>query len=247
MRFSVKPEESEEDRAWAVAVIRRAVSFIPDVMVEMPVGPFDFEDMCELLVHLDEAGARGINLLELCFPFSNASEFAKRGFSLRKNPYHALYDYWYGGGLPIAGSERACLELIRFAEEKGLRLGVHYCSADNKNTGQLYQQNLPNKGEFPFCAFSEDGNYLTSVKVFEPDAEKVRAALAGCAGGAFRKVSDYRCVEFRPDLVSNLPAEMLDTEALYCRHVVEQRDGEAVLRELRVDAVHLGELVMNDE
>lgn len=30
---------------------------------------------------------------------------------------------------------------MRFAAERGLKLGVHYCSLDNKNTGQIYQQN----------------------------------------------------------------------------------------------------------
>ena len=47
----------------------------------------------------------------------------------RKNPpFEVLYDYGYAGGLAVAGSEQACLELVLFALEKGLSLGVHYLS-----------------------------------------------------------------------------------------------------------------------
>ena len=110
-------------------------------MVEMPVIPGTLSEMQELLVRLDDMGVRGVNLLEFCFPLCNAEAFRDRGFELRKHPFNYLYDYWYGGGVPVAGSEAEALELLAFAEREGLRLGIHYCSSDNKNTGQIYQQN----------------------------------------------------------------------------------------------------------
>lgn len=31
--------------------------------------------------------------------------------------------------------------MLQYASEQSLKLGVHYCSLENKHTGQLYQQN----------------------------------------------------------------------------------------------------------
>ena len=46
-----------------------------------------------------------------------------------------------GRWVAIAGSEAVCLDLIDFALESRLNLGVHYCSLENKHSGQIYQQN----------------------------------------------------------------------------------------------------------
>ena len=163
--------------------MRKAVSCIPDVMVEMPVVPGTLPQMKGLLARLDELGLRGVNLLEFCFPLHNAQEFARRGFRIRKNPYERLYNYWYAGGMPVAGSEAECLELLRFAREAGLRLGVHYCSLDNKFTGQIYQQNKPFLTDSVFAARHawlslDPGDYfLKCAKVFGGDAEAVATVL----------------------------------------------------------------------
>ena len=148
-------------------------------MVEMPVGPHDGPAMKELLARLDEMGVRGVNLLEFGFPLCNAEAFAQRGLELRQNPYPILYNYWYAGGLPIAGSEAECLELMRFAAERGLRLGVHYCSLDNKNSGQIYQQNKGFLLDKAFAAahgwlhFDEGDYFLKCVKAVGDDASTV--------------------------------------------------------------------------
>ena len=167
------------EHARTLDAIERAVAFIPDVMVEMPVGPHDGPAIKELLVRLDEMGVRGVNLLEFGFPLCNAEAFAQRGLELRQNPYPILYNYWYAGGLPIAGSEAECLELMRFAAERGLRLGVHYCSLDNKNTGQIYQQNKGFLFDKAFAAahgwlhFDEGDYFLKCVKAVGDDASLV--------------------------------------------------------------------------
>ncbi|MBR2789506.1 MAG: radical SAM protein [Eggerthellaceae bacterium] len=138
VRFSIKVEDSAAARERVLETIGESVGVFDAVMVEMPVAPDQVAFMKELLVRLDALGVRGINLLELCFPFHNAGEFAKRGYRIKETPYRIPYDYWYAGGLPIAGSESACLELVAFAAERGLKLGVHYCSLENKLTGQVY-------------------------------------------------------------------------------------------------------------
>lgn len=95
------------EHARTLDAIERAVAFIPDVMVEMPVGPHDGLAMKELLVRLDAMGVRGVNLLEFGFPLCNAEAFAERGLELRQNPYPILYNYWYAGrGCPSRAARR---------------------------------------------------------------------------------------------------------------------------------------------
>ena len=147
LRMSVKldvldvPDAADgivEDAARALAL---AKSYIPSVMVEMPVIPGTGDAMRRLLVRLDELGVFGINLLEFGFPLSDWSEFARRGFEAKNPPFPVTYDYSYPGGLPVDGSELLCLELLEFALDEGLALGVHYCSLENKNRGQVFRQN----------------------------------------------------------------------------------------------------------
>lgn len=139
--------------------------------------------MESLLARIDRMGVKGINLLEFCFPLHNAEEFKRRGFRLRRRPFRILYDYWYGGGVPVAGSEQEALELLRFAERKGLRLGVHYCSSDNKNSGQVFQQNLMYfndetlRSSWGFLAFDTQDYYLKCAKAFGGQANAVAEAI----------------------------------------------------------------------
>uniref|UniRef100_UPI003A903713 radical SAM protein n=1 Tax=Ellagibacter isourolithinifaciens TaxID=2137581 RepID=UPI003A903713 len=112
VRFSVKPEDIASADAPVFERMAAAVSSLPHVMVEMPVIPGTLATMKPLLSRLDAMGVRGINLLEFCFPLCNADEFRARGFELRKHPFNYLYDYWYGGGVPVAGSETEALALL---------------------------------------------------------------------------------------------------------------------------------------
>ena len=198
IRFSVKLDGDEAlapEHARTLDAIERAVAFIPDVMVEMPVGPHDGLAMKELLVRLDAMGVRGVNLLEFGFPLCNAEAFAERGLELRQNPYPILYNYWYAGGLPIAGSEAECVKLMRFAAERGLKLGVHYCSLDNKNTGQIYQQNKGFLLDKAFAAahgwlhFDEGDYFLKCAKVVGDDASTVLGWALGESPVAVERIA----------------------------------------------------------
>lgn len=190
LRFSVKPQETDGEQEALFERMGAAVRILPDVMVEMPVMPGRSEEMRDLLVRLDGLGIRGINLLELCFPLHNEREFQKRGFELRRNPYKVLYNYWYAGGLPIAGSEAACLDLLRFAEEKSLSMGVHYCSLDNKNTGQVFQQNrgfLLDDGfarSHAWLDMDRSDYFLKCLKAFGDDVRRMREWVESPEGAA---------------------------------------------------------------
>ncbi len=190
MRLSVKLGDGVEADAAAVrdalAVLARAREAIPDVMVEMPVIPGTEPALRDLIRGMDDLGLFGINLLEFCYPYGDWEEYARRGFQVRNPAFSVLYDYGYAGGLPIAGSERACLELLEWAMDEGLALGVHYCSLDNKNRDQILQASLAAADAVDARLWQMDGGdyFYRALKVFDGDAPIARERLRA-AGAAF--------------------------------------------------------------
>ena len=217
-----------------LAAMELAVGYIPDVMVEMPVLPDQLELMKALLVRLDAIGVKGINLLELGYPFFNAEEFARRGYLLKPSPYRVLYDYAYAGGLPVQGSERACLQLLAFALEQGLRLGVHYCSMENKHSGEIYLSNAPYQQQYPLYALSPNDYFLKTAKVFGADREPVRRLLSALRV-RFQDDPANDFLAFNPRDVALLASAFPDMEVAISYALREQREEGPVLRELRLD------------
>lgn len=235
IRFSCKLEDEEALKEQVLERIGRARAYIGQVMVEMPVMPDREEEMRGLLKRLDDMGIFGINLLELCFPFANVEAFAKRGYRLKYPPYRTLYNFDYAGGLPVAGSERTALRLLAYAAGEKMKLGVHYCSLENKHFGQLYQQNrvLARGGSTMY--FSEKDHYLKTVKAFGNDALRVLEVFrrAGIRNYIYDREGQF--IQFHPQdarLLKNCPAEL----ALSV-NVMEKRDGEVVARELKLQLI----------
>jgi TatA/E family protein of Tat protein translocase len=197
IRFSIRMHDLAHGHKTTFERIALAKGVIPSVMVEMPILPGSLATMKTVLLELDRLGVDSINLLELCYPRNRAEAFNQRGYAVRPHPFRVLYDYWYAGGLPIAGSESECLALLAFALENGLKLGVHYCSLENKHTGQIYQQNVGQKLPATY-AFSERDYFWKTVKVFEPDVHRVRRALRGQPVELRRTIDDLDCLSCIP-------------------------------------------------
>ena len=232
IRFSIRMHDSEKARQLVYDHIRLAKQFIPQVMVEMPVLPGTLEVMKGILLELDKLEIHSINLLEFCYPYFNAEEFSRRGFIVRNPPHRVLYDYWYAGGLPIKGSEEVCLDLVAFAVEQGLKIGVHYCSLENKHTGQLYQQNVGQP--LPPTAYFSDKDYmLKTAKVFGVEVDKVMRAFRAHGFDNYVVNKQYRYVEFPVSAIPTL--HDLPVEVGISSAVIEYRDGERCIRELKVD------------
>ncbi len=232
IRFSVRMQDSEPVRRRILYAIALAREYVPSVMVEMPVVPGIYEAMCRLLVELDALGVFGINLLELGFPMVNVEEFNRRGLRVKSRPYRVLYNYWYAGGLPVAGSETEALRLVEFALDQGLALGVHYCSLENKHTGQLFQQNASGSRS-RILYFSRRDYFLKSAKVFGDDIPRALEAFrkAGC-----RQYAENRQLGFLEFHVSHVAAlKGLGMEVGISYNVLETRDDGEYLRELKVD------------
>lgn len=234
IRFSVKLDDPEGTIRKTLERVALCVGVIPHVMVEMPVMPDQTKQMKALITQLDRIGCDGINLLELCFPFNNANEFAKRGYRLKAHPYRVLYNYWYSGGLPIAGSEQACLQLIKWGMQTGISMGIHYCSLENKLTGQVYQQNRYIPAAQPWHELSQRDYFLKSAKVFGPNRKQVRKILQSEGETRLHDDSRNKTLEFPLAAIPLLKGTTPDMPIGVCSSIAEMREGQAVLRELAV-------------
>lgn len=232
IRFSIRMHDLAKGHTHTYDRIALSREYIPNVMVEMPVLPDTLEEMKDVLLQLEELGIFGINLLEFCFPLNNVEAYREKGYKVKARPFKVLYDYWYAGGLPIAGSELVCLELLDFAIEKGLKLGVHYCSLENKHTGQLYKQNsgkrLPSR-----IHFSQRDYFLKTAKVFGADIPSVRRVFDKSGYREYLFNEDQNSLEFHVNKITSL--KKLNVDVGIASHVIETRDNEQVLRELKVD------------
>ena len=232
IRFSYKLEDTPVLLEKVLSNLEMVKLFIPSVMVEMPVMPDCGAEMEALLLRLDAIGIRGINLLELCFPYHNADAFRARGYALKYPPYQTLYNFWYAGGLPVDGSETAALRLLLFAAEKELSLGVHYCSLENKNFGQIYQQNRFSGAWHPSLYFSDKDFYLKTVKAFGEDARRAAALFQKRGVSRFLYDCEACYIQFHPEEVKHLKNRSL--ELALSINVREERNGEFVTRKLKL-------------
>ena len=232
IRFSIRMHDLAKGHRYTYDRIALAREYIPSVMVEMPVLPNTLEEMKAVLRELDALDVFGINLLEFCFPLHNVEEYREKGYKVKARPFHILYDYWYAGGLPIAGSEAVCLELVAFAMESKLKLGVHYCSLENKHTGQMYKQNsghtLPRR-----IHFSQRDYFLKTAKVFGEDVPVVKQALDRAGYNDYLFSEQHDSLEFHVNRISSL--KKLTVAVGISSQVIEMRENEPFLRELKVD------------
>jgi len=232
IRFSIRMHDLAKGQRHTFDQITLAKEYIPYVMVEMPVLPGTFEEMKEVLLELDRLGVFSINLLEFCFPMNNAKAFREQGYTIRARPFRVLYNYWYAGGLPVAGSELVCLDLLDYAMESRLKMGVHYCSLENKHSGQVYQQNFGNSFSDTLY-FSQKDYFLKSAKVFGADILPVRQIFDASNYENYLLSEEHSYLEFHVDKIGTL--KKLDIEIGISTNILEKRADGLVLRELKVD------------
>ena len=231
IRFSVKQDDPPERQERVLSAMELAKRYIPDVMVEMPIIPGTGDEMRELFDRWAEIGISGINLLEFCFPFHSWEEFAARGFEIRNPPFDVMYDYGYSGGLPVAGSEELCLELMLYGIEKQVPFGMHYCSLDNKHRSEMRQMN--ERGEFLHLCYEFDKQdfFLKTAKVFGEDVVPAVEAIsdAGCRSYLMLD-EDESSICFPPHYLKAL--EDTDVAACISYNVLEKEGDDYFLQEV---------------
>jgi pyruvate formate-lyase activating enzyme-like uncharacterized protein len=233
IRISVRIEDSEKAQRHTLEKIALAQNYVPNVMVEMPVLPGALDPMKRILNDLDRLDIFGINLLELCYPFRNTEEYRNRGYCIKARPFRVPYNYTtYPGGLPVAGSEGNCLDLIEFALQRGLRLGVHYCSVENRNSAQVYEQNT--QSTIPqVLYFSHRDYFLKSAKVFGDDVPVVKTIFDHDGYHGYHLNHEYGFLEFNVRRINMLLR--LDVEVGISTNILEKRNGKTCLHEVKVD------------
>jgi pyruvate formate-lyase activating enzyme-like uncharacterized protein len=232
IRFSIRMHDLARGHRLTFERIALARQYIPRVMVEMPVLPDTLAEMKAVLDELEALGVYSINLLEFCFPYHNVEAYNQRGYQIKNRPFHVLYDYWYAGGLPVAGSEQVCLDLLAYAREQELQMGVHYCSLENKHTGQIYQQHA-SRALPQTTYFSRQDYFLKSAKVFGEDIPPVRARFQELRYDRYFENPELGFLEFH---IGKIPAlQDLEIEIGISTSVIEARNGDAYQRELKLD------------
>ncbi len=245
IRFSVKLDDSEAMQKKVLRNLELAKEYIGDVMMEMPVIPGTEDAMHTLLRQLDVMGADGINLLEFAYPMWNWEAFAARGYTLKNPPFPVVYDYSYAGALAVEGSEEAALELMLWAHEQGLHLGMHYCSLENKHRSQIRGVNEPNALVNLCYAFDFDDYFLKTIQVFGADRASVRGALRLLRCKDYMDDDEADTLSFHPSWLPKIrqTCEASGANVRFCVsfNVVEEREGSLVIRELQVQEIASGE------
>ncbi|MBR3182046.1 MAG: radical SAM protein [Eggerthellaceae bacterium] len=230
MRFSVKQDDTLERQERVLAAMEIAKRHIPSLMVEMPIIPNTEERMHELFRRWADIGIDGINLLEFCFPFHSWDEYDKRGFEIRNPPFDVMYDYGYSGGLPVAGSEELCLQLMLWGIQNDMPFGIHYCSLDNKHRSEMRLRNERGANMTPILTFDEGDFFLKCAKVYGDDRDEAFNALtfAGCKN--FMPSDDEQSLAFPIKYLSALDG--LDVSPAIAYFVLDSDDQGSFVREV---------------
>jgi hypothetical protein len=137
--------------------------------------------------------------------------------------------------LPVSQSELDCLELIEFALDEDLSIGVHYCSLENKHTGQIYQANHGQAYD-QLIYFSTKDYFLKTAKVFGNDIPDVRTRLSKVKGAKYQYNEEHNYLEFQVHKIKKLKG--MDVEVGISSSIMEIRENGSYLRELKIDLCH---------
>ena len=102
-----------------------AKGIIPNITIEIPAVPEEKEKLKKLLPEMIKAGVMNLNLHQLRLTKHNAEKLAKRNYTFIPAEQPIVLE-----------SELAALEILNFARENQLEIGINYCSFFFKNRFQ---------------------------------------------------------------------------------------------------------------
>ncbi len=105
--------------------VKLANGIIPNVTIEIPAVPEKKEMLKQLLSKMMEAGVTNLNLHQLRLTKHNAPKLLNRNYTFIQAEQPVVLE-----------SELAALEIVQFAREKNLKIGINYCSFFFKNRFQ---------------------------------------------------------------------------------------------------------------
>ena len=102
-----------------------AQGIIPNLTVEIPAVPEEFDKLKQVIPELIELGVTNLNLHQLRLTNYNAPKLLKRN-----------YTYLHSEQATVMESELTALKLIEFVADNNLPIGVNYCAFHFKNRFQ---------------------------------------------------------------------------------------------------------------
>ena len=244
IRFGLKPDEDGIVEEAVLKNLENAIKIIPNAMVEMPPTPGKLDAMIKLFDKLEEIGVKGINILEFLFPWVHVKEYNEQGYKVKRRPYEVLYGYHYAGGIPLAGSELDCLKLVKHAAENKFKMGVHYCSLENKLTSQIWRYNTSfKKGPLEF--FSETDFFVKSAKAYGADAEKVKTILDEKGSDAYSYNVSEQNIDFPVKDIPLLKGENMQLGISYMVFEIDE-EKRGLIREIAIQLTDTESFEMSD-
>jgi pyruvate formate-lyase activating enzyme-like uncharacterized protein len=139
---------------YSVSAIRNVKGIIPNITIEIPSIPEETERLKKLLPLIIDAGVTNLNLHQLRLTEYNAPKVLKRN-----------YTYLHGERVTVLESEITALEIIQYIAQRGLDIGVNYCSFQYKNRFQKagYRRKIASQFLKPGEELTESG-YLRSIR-----------------------------------------------------------------------------------
>lgn len=133
--------------------IALASGIIPNLTVEIPAVPEDFEKIKQVIPELIKLGITNLNLHQLRLTNYNAPKLLKRN-----------YTYLHGEQATVLESELTALKIIEFAVDHNLKIGINYCAFNFKNKFQKagFRRKIASKFIDTSSQLTENG-YLRSL------------------------------------------------------------------------------------
>jgi hypothetical protein len=161
-----------------------ASRIIPNVTVEIPAIPEDYETMKVKIREMADHGISFLNLHQIRCTKYNARNLADRGYTFLHGPQIGVFE-----------SELTALRLLRCAMEEGIHLGINYCSLIYRHR---YQTRSSRKRWAPLMAKPfEDVTDAGMIRIIRLEAQpkvtaRIEADLAsrGCAPGGWSSSKD---------------------------------------------------------
>lgn len=105
--------------------LQLAQNIIPNLTVEIPAVPEEFEKLKQIIPALIKLGVTNLNLHQMRLTNYNAPKLLKRD-----------YTYLHGEQATVLESEITALKIIEYIADNNLKIGVNYCAFNFKNRFQ---------------------------------------------------------------------------------------------------------------
>lgn len=199
--------------AYKLDKVKLAKGIIPNISIEIPAVPEEKERIKKLLPEMIGAGVSNLNLHQLRLTKHNFKHLAKRN-----------YTFLYAEHPLVLESELTALEILEYAREQNLKIGVNYCSFYFKNRFQKagFRSRLVHSLADPDVVFTQNG-YIreftgdtigyASIRIFDkkPELYSTKEFVLHNKTFYFMKEQVMKSTALDPDYRSNVE-ELISNE-----------------------------------